>query len=169
MARIEIYREWYEQEKFANAQMLGMLQSIPSELRTDPRFQRASILVAHLAACRENWLDRMASEGTGQTNWWPEEAHIDLLPSRYSKLEARWTEYLDGLDDTGLDEDFEFPTSNSGRFRWNIEGQIRQLVGHAFYHRGQVALLVDELGGETVDSDYLYWAVEHNPDRWRRL
>ncbi|MGC4045162.1 MAG: DinB family protein [Armatimonas sp.] len=38
-----------------------------------------------------------------------------------------------------------------------IEVQIVQLIGHAPYHRGQVALLVDQLGGEVVDTDYADW------------
>ena len=32
--------------------------------------------------------------------------------------------------------------------------QIEQLAGHAAYHRGQIALLVDQLGGEVQDTDY---------------
>ena len=32
------------------------------------------------------------------------------------------------------------------------------MVGHAFYHRGQIVMLVAELGGDTVDTDYLFWS-----------
>ena len=66
------------------------------------------------------------------------------------------------MRDDDLARDFEFNSSTGDRYRWNIEGQIAQLVGHAFYHRGQISLLVDELGGETVDTDYLFWAVARN-------
>jgi len=51
----------------------------------------------------------------------------------------------------------------SSQYRWSIEGQIVQLVGHAFYHRGQIAQIVDDLGGSTVDTDYLFWAYVKNP------
>ena len=52
---------------------------------------------------------------------------------------------------------FEFTELNGESFRLPIEVQIVQLVGHASYHRGQIALLVDQLGGETVDTDYADW------------
>jgi uncharacterized damage-inducible protein DinB len=31
------------------------------------------------------------------------------------------------------------------------------VFGHAWYHRGQIAMLVKDLGGETVDTDYIFW------------
>jgi uncharacterized damage-inducible protein DinB len=169
MSRIDIYRKWYEQEKASNGQMLEMLRSVPEDARDDDRFKRAVILAAHLAACRENWLDRMVSDGDGQTDWWPKEVLLESLSERFAAIERRWTDYLEGLTDDGLDVDFDFPVSDSSGYRWNIEGQIMQLVGHAFYHRGQIALLVDELGGETVDTDYLYWAFNQQPDRWKQI
>ena len=160
---IEFYRIWYEYERDCNAKMLSMLHSVPQEKRSDPRFAKAVGLAAHLAACRENWLDRMRSGGMNQADWWPKEVSLDSLSPRYARLEADWTEYLNQLDDMVLKSDFEFKAGERARFRWNIEGQIIQLVGHAFYHRGQIAMLVYDLGGETVDTDYLYWAYPRDP------
>ncbi len=169
MSRIENYRLWYEHEKSCNAQMLEMIASVPEEARDDERFTRAVVLAAHLAACRENWLDRMIGDGANQADWWPKTPILEELPARYAVLEAKWTHYLARLDDDNLDVDFEFRGSKGLGYRWNIEGQIVQLVGHAFYHRGQIALLVDQLGGKTVDTDYLFWAFKQQPDRWRKL
>lgn len=168
MTRIDVYRTWYEQEKASNARMLEMIESVPEANRSDERFHRILVLAHHLAACRENWLDRMAKSGKDQVDWWPDDVRIEDLATRYERLERAWTSYLASLDDATLDLDFDFPVSG-GAYRWNIEGQIRQLVGHAFYHRGQIALLVDVLGGHAVDTDYLYWAFEQAPDRWRRV
>ena len=140
-----------------------MLHSVPGERRSDPRFARAVGLAAHLAACRENWLDRMTAGGANQVDWRPKDVSLDSLGPRYARVEADWVAYLNNLGDEGLKCDFEFSGAEHSRYRWNIEGQIVQLVGHAFYHRGQIALLVDDLGGETVDTDYLYWAYPRDP------
>jgi uncharacterized damage-inducible protein DinB len=158
MTAIERYRTWYEHEKDCNEKMLAMIDSVPPERRSDPGFGRAVDLAAHLAACRENWLDRMAASGTNQVDWFPRNVPLESLRPRFARMEVQWIQYLNGLSDEDLERDFEFP-ARDGRYRWNIEGQIVQLVGHAFYHRGQVSLLVDELGGKTVDTDYLFWAV----------
>ncbi|MBI3722323.1 MAG: DinB family protein, partial [Fimbriimonas ginsengisoli] len=129
----------------------------------------AVTLAAHLAACRENWLDRMIAGGKTQVDWWPKKVELGSLAGRYAKMEAKWTDYLAGLGEDGLDVDFEFPLSGGGGYRWSIEGQIVQLVGHAFYHRGQISLLVSQLGGETEDTDYLFWAFGRQPERWKKL
>jgi uncharacterized damage-inducible protein DinB len=159
---IDRYRYWYEHECDCNDKMLGMLESVPVDRRTDPSFARALILAAHLGACRENWLIRMTESDRAPSNWWPEDVDLESLRPRFQKLQAGWTSYLANLTDEDLKRDFEFAVKDGTRFRWNIEGQIVQLVGHAFYHRGQIAILVDQLGGETVDTDYLYWVANTN-------
>ena len=165
MILLERYREWYEQEIDANGKMLAMIESVPVAKRDDPRFQRAIVLAAHLAACRDNWLDRMTNQSRNQIDWWPENAKLDELRPRYAKTQRAWSDYLASLTEEEMAKEFEFNTTEGPRYRWYNEGQIIQLVGHAFYHRGQIALLVDQLGGETVNTDYLFWAYPRNP-RW---
>ena len=161
---VDRYREWFEQEIDSNDKMLGMIESVPADKRSDRRFQRAATLAAHLCACRENWLDRMTNGTKNQGPWWEEDAKLETLRPRYVAMEKAWCHYLAKIDDKELARNFEFPASQGSQSRWNIEGQIMQLIGHAFYHRGQIALLVDQLGGETVDTDYLYWAFPRNPE-----
>ncbi len=169
MERKDIFKSWFDQECFANRAMIKMIASVPQTARTDERYQRALDLAGHIAACRLNWLDRMESDGMQQGNWWPHVASVEELPVEFARTESVWREYLAQLEDDMLDVDFEFPVQNSAKYRWNILGQIMQLVGHAFYHRGQIALLVTELGGELIDTDYLYWAFEQQPDRWKLI
>ncbi|MBI1332641.1 MAG: hypothetical protein GC165_07150 [Armatimonadetes bacterium] len=156
---IDRFRHWYEHEKAANLRMIEMIESVPFERHEDPRFVRAVCLAAHLAACRENWLDRMDSDGENQTDWFVDHFELGGLRPRYQRIERQWTEYLERLKDEDLPKNFEFQGGDGTHYILRIETQLTQLVGHAFYHRGQVALLVDELGGETVDTDYLFWEV----------
>jgi uncharacterized damage-inducible protein DinB len=165
MTLIDRYREWYEQEIDANDKMLTMIESVPADRRSDPKFQRAIVLAAHLAACRDNWLDRMINESKAQVDWWPEKARLEELRPRYVKTEKAWTDYLAKITEEDLAKEFVFDTTQGPRYRWYIEGQIIQLVGHAFYHRGQISMIVDELGGKSVDTDYLFWAYPRN-ERW---
>ena len=159
MSLLKRYRQHYEYEKDCNQKMLAMIESIPAGSRGDSRFQQAVSLAGHLAAVRENWLDRMEGEGIQQVDWFDESCDFASLDARFTKLESRWTNYLARLEESDLAGEFGFPTWGGGRFQLNIEVQIVQLIGHAPYHRGQIALLVDQLGGETVDTDYVFWAV----------
>src|SRR5438046_10212483 len=122
--------------------MIAMIESVPDDRRTDSKFLTAVTLAAHLAACRENWLDRMIEGGNSQTPWWPEGSTLESLRPRYEAIEARWTNYLHSVSDEALSCEFEFPATDGHQYRWSIEGQIVQLVGHALYHRGQIAQIV---------------------------
>ena len=160
MSLLERYRLMYEHEKDGNHKMLAMLESVPEANRRDARFQQAVTLADHLAACRENWLERMDGEGRDRAAWWDKRSDLATLRPRFAALESRWTEYLARLDEDRLAQNFEFTEGGEERFRLPIEAQVVQLFGHAFYHRGQIALLVDQLGGETVDTDYVDWYWE---------
>jgi uncharacterized damage-inducible protein DinB len=157
MSLVAHYRVLYEYETDCNDKMLAMLESVPDAGRADARFQRAVMLAGHLAACREKWLAFMEGNGPDPDPWWDERCELSTLRPRFDALEARWTDYLARLRDEQLGEDFEFTESSGERFQLPTGVQIVQLIGHAPYHRGQVALLVDQLGGATVDTDYADW------------
>ena len=136
--------------------MLAMIESVPETGRGDARFQQAVSIACHLAACRENWLDHMAEETAGHAAWRETACELATLPPRFAALQARWTDYFARLNEGELSLDFEF-TDEGQTFSVPTEVQIVQLFGHASYHRGQVALIVDQLGGEVLDTDYVDW------------
>lgn len=156
MSLLERYRMWYEYEKDCNHKMLVMLDSVPEVNRTDARFQQAVTIADHLAACREKWLDYMEGKGQTQGAWWNDQCELAALHPRFAAHESHWTDYLAYLEEDQLAKDFDF-TEQGQRFSLPAEMQIIQLFGHASYHRGQIALLVDQLGGEAVDTDYVDW------------
>lgn len=148
MSLLEHYRALYEYEKDCNHKMLAMLESVPPSSRSDARFQRAVTIAGHLAACRENWLAYMDAECHYPVvlcdgPWFDEQCDFATLRPRFTALESQWTDYLGRLQEDQLAQDFEFSVSDEERFHLPVEVQIVQLIGHAPYHRGQVALLVD--------------------------
>ena len=163
---IEQYRELFEYEIDCNAKMLTMLHSVPADKRTDPLFQRAVKLAAHLAACRENWLKWMARTDDSEAEWFEVNADLNTLQSRYSAFEEKWTQYLAGLNEDGIHSNFSVTESDGSVYTFPVMLQTMQLALHAPYHRGQIALLVDLLGGETVDTDYVDWVYKRDPSQF---
>jgi uncharacterized damage-inducible protein DinB len=64
---------------------------------------------------------------------------------------------LNRLDEQELARVLEWQVADGRRYRWNVEGVLTQVFGHAWYHRGQIAQLVAGLGGKAVDTDYIFW------------
>ncbi len=162
MSRLELYRELYDYEKDGNEKILAMIESVPANSRDDARFQQAVSVAGNLVACRENWLDLMTMQSVLPTDWYDEKYDFAALRPRFTALDSRWTDYLASLDEARLAQDFEFAEGEE-RFSLPTEVQIVHLFGHASYHRGQIALLVDQLSGEVINTDYEDWWVSRQP------
>lgn len=149
------FRRWYEHERDSNAKTLAMLESVPADRRADPLFEKAVGKMAHLVAARRRWLARL-----GLSTELPEpfpKTPLAELPALVAAVEAKWTAYLATLNDAALAKTIEWEF-NGTKMRWNLEGLLTQTNGHAWYHRGQVAMLVSMLGGTMVDTDYIFFA-----------
>jgi uncharacterized damage-inducible protein DinB len=151
------FRRWYEYECDCNAKSLAMLASVPAERRAAPEFQKAVGRMAHLVAARRRWLNRLG-HWPEAPDLFPRGATLDELPGLVADTEAAWRHYLDRLDEAELAREFEWQLADGRRYRWNVEGVLTQVFGHAWYHRGQIAQLVAALGGQAVDTDYIFWS-----------
>ena len=153
---IERFRNWYDYERDSNAKALGMLRSIPPAARASPQFTRAVGKMAHLVAARHRWLHRLGVVTDHPESWFPPTT-LEQLPAAVEAIEQRWTAYLAGLTDADLAADFVWTAKDGRRYRWRLLDLLTQVFGHAWYHRGQIAMLVKDLGGEAVDTDYIFW------------
>jgi uncharacterized damage-inducible protein DinB len=149
-------QDWLIHEKLACTHMWRWIDSVPTVSKTDPKYQQAVELAYHLAACRHNWLQFMTTSEPEIFTWWEKGVSVSQAKSVYEDTLADWERHLAMSDPQSLDAPFSFV---EGGETWSLirRDQIMQLVGHGFYHRGQIALLVSQLGGETTDTDFIYW------------
>ena len=124
--------------------------------RASSQFTRAVGKMAHLVAARHMWLFRLGVVTDRPESWFPSTT-LDQLPAAVEAIEQRWTAYLARLTDSDLTADFVYTGSDDRRYRWRLLDLLTQVFGHAWYHRGQIAMLVKDLGGDVVDTDYIFW------------
>jgi len=153
------FRFWYEHERDSNAKALRMLESVPAANRSSPPFAKAVGRLAHLVAARHMWLHRLGVRSDRPAGWFPD-TNIEALPALVADVERSWTAFLAVLDDDAVFREVEFTASDGRRLRWPLIELLTQVSGHAWYHRGQIAMLVADLGGEPIDTDYIFW---HRP------
>jgi uncharacterized damage-inducible protein DinB len=151
------FRHWYEYERDCNDKCLTMLSSVPVERRAAPEFQKAVDRLAHLVSARRRWLHRLG-HWQEPPELFPQGTPLAQLPDLIATTEAAWVRYLADVDDAELAREFDWQLSNGDAYRWNVEGVLTQVFGHAWYHRGQIAQLVAALGGQAVDTDYIFWS-----------
>ena len=150
------FRRWYDYERDCNAKSLAMLESVPAERRAAAEFQKAVDRMAHLVVARRRWLFRLGML-TELPGLFPKGTSLTDLPALVAETETGWVAYLSRLDDAELARTLEWDAVDGKRYRWDVEGILTQVFGHAWYHRGQIAQLVAGLGGKAVDTDYVYW------------
>jgi uncharacterized damage-inducible protein DinB len=133
-----------------------MLASVPVERRDADEFQKAVDRMAHLVVARRRWLQRLG-HWPDAPGLFPQGTALTDLSAMVADTEAAWVAYLNRLDEVELARELEWETADGHRYRWDVEGVLTQVFGHAWYHRGQIAQLVARLGGKAVDTDYIFW------------
>jgi uncharacterized damage-inducible protein DinB len=154
------YRRWFEYERDAHDKVVRSLETVPADRRASPEYRRALGLLGHLAAARLIWLHRLGLTPDRPTAFFPENVELADVAASLRDVQDRWTAYYAGLTDAEIDRAFEYQAIDGKRFRNRIEDILTQLYGHSLYHRGQVALLVRQAGGEPAATDFVYWCRE---------
>jgi uncharacterized damage-inducible protein DinB len=140
-------------ESWANERALASLDTVPPEMRTRPSHLRAAQLVPHIMLARMVWLMRI--RGVPYENprdWfpsWPSEETRRQL----STLDAQWQGFLAGLGDADLARPVSYTSSEGVRYESSVWDICAHVFNHGTYHRGQVARLVAESGGQRASTD----------------
>jgi uncharacterized damage-inducible protein DinB len=162
MARVILdrYLRWFEYEKDAHQKVIRSLESVPAERRTSAEYQKAVDLFGHMIAARRLWLGRMGVLPPFTGEPFPKGAQLSQLAEQAREVEQAWDEHFRRLTDEEAQRPFEYMSLDKKPFRNHIEDVLTQLFGHSWYHRGQIAMLVRQAGGEPAVTDFVYWCRE---------
>lgn len=152
------FSRWFEYERDSHSKTLASLETVPPERRSEPDFQRAAGLLAHLVAARMLWLFRLGQQAERPAEMFPKNVSVADLRKQVREMEGKWLVYLDRIDDDEMRRIQEYQSLDAGRFSNSVHDILTQLFGHSWYHRGQIALLVRSLGGTPAVTDFIYWA-----------
>lgn len=153
---IERFRHWYDYERDCNAKVIAMVESVPEDRRGSDAFTKAVGKASHIIAARHMWMHRLGESDDRPENPFPTMTVVEL-PGYTARVEALWTAYLARVTEDQVVADIEWVGPDGKRRRAPLANVLTQIFGHAWYHRGQIAMLVKEAGGTPMDTDYIYW------------
>ena len=156
----ERYRRWFDYEMDAHAKVLASFEAVAQDKRATPPVQKAIDLFAHMMLARRLWLYRFGVIGEGPRDFFPQNVALDAVKAMAEEMHAAWSAYFERLDDAELERVFEYRALDGPRYRNRVEDILTQLFGHSWYHRGQIALLLRQAGGEPAATDFVYWSRE---------
>ena len=102
-----------------------------------------SVFLAELRSRREEMFKREA---------FPD---VAAVRSKWVEVKKEVAEFVDGLTDEALEQ--KFPAQNA---QISLGHLLQHLANHSTYHRGQVALMMRQLGAEAVASDFHVFVAE---------
>ena len=159
------FQRWYAYEKDSHAKVLASLDTVPEGKRSSPEFVKAVELLAHMVAARRLWMCRLGQSEESLQDIFPQSPSLASVRDSLEAMQAKWSAYLEGLTVTELARVFEYRSLEGEPFRNSVIDILTQLFGHSWYHRGQIALLVRNLGGKPAATDFVYWCREPVPER----
>jgi len=149
------FRRQLDAEAWANDLVLQSLATIPESGRASPCFARAMQLLPHIQLARGVWLSRLKGEKYDMPAEWFPPLALDETRAACDAQDSVWRSYLDSLKDEKLPTVCRFASSDGTVYTATVEDILIHVFNHSTYHRGQIARLVAECGGQRAGTDYI--------------
>jgi uncharacterized damage-inducible protein DinB len=145
---IDQFRKNFEYDYWANDKFLKAL----AEMVQPP--EKAVQILAHILFAWDVWLARLMKEDLSRfTNPNPPYSLTECR-QKLDQLHEKWKDYLAHLKPESLCEKFIYSNTQGKRFEQGIQNILVHVVNHSHYHRGQLATLVAQAGGNRPSTDY---------------
>ena len=120
-----------------------------------PQRARATRLYAHLAAAAHVWHARLAGRAPAHPVW-PDLALDDATALALESMAG--LRAIAAGDDAALGREIAYRTSAGAEFRSTVAEVLAQVVLHGSHHRGQIAMLARDGGGDPAPTDFIVFA-----------
>lgn len=151
------YNNWIEYERYCLDAVASSLRSVPETGTEDPAYRKAVSLAAHIAAGLELWLARVEGREASVKHPFPAGVSLEEVEHSHNDVLNRWAQYINRLNENDLAQVIKYQNTSGVKFENSLEDILTSLFGHGEHHRGQIALLVRELGGSPAVTDYIAW------------
>jgi len=151
-------RALYDYNAWANHRVLDTCGGLTSEQLTRDLGASFRSVRGTLAHIREvEWLYLKRWKGTSPTALAPEEKYPDLASIRagWAEIERDLQALVAGLTDDDVARTQHYRTTGGKPYSQPLWQMLQHLVNHSTYHRGQVTMLLRQLGAQPRATDFL--------------
>jgi uncharacterized damage-inducible protein DinB len=142
----------YDHLAWADARALASLRTMPAETAAA---EQARAIYAHLAAAEHVWLARLEGRAPSHPVW--PALGVDEAAALAAESAAGLRVHA-ALDASELTREVSYRNSTGQAFTNTAGDILSQVALHGSYHRGQLALLARQGGGEPAATDYIAFA-----------
>lgn len=154
MSGVGYFKQMLAYETDATAKAAASIDSIPTDRHGDAAVAKARGILAHLQSARHVWLARLGFIAPRAWEMFPDWTTAQTLADA-ARLDADWARYLATLQDADLDRRIEYRTLDGTPVSSTVGEILTHVFNHSTYHRGQVAMLVSQCGGQRPVTDFI--------------
>ena len=160
----EDIRLLYEYERWANSRILKLVEALSQEQFTRDlggSFPSVRDVLLHLAASKWAWLrywkesspsDQVLTGLFARSGslFRPEHvATFAAVQEKWAEVEQESAEFVEGVTDEQLER--MFPVRHTSM---SVAHLLQHLANHSTYHRGQIAMMLRQLGAQAQGTDF---------------
>lgn len=149
-------------ERDCGAAVLASLDSVPDSRRGDTPALRAFNTAAHIQAARLFWLARLVASPAPDRLFY-DHAELGDVERLTADSNSGWDRYADDLTQAELDRVARYTSMAGSALECPVADILTHVFNHGTYHRGQIAMLVAQAGGEPAVTDFIFYAYRE-PD-----
>ncbi len=148
----DYFTRLFEYDLWANGRVLDAMRSLGDRLPAKPVDR-----LSHVLICQEMWVGRMTGTPNPITDFFPSWT-LDEAEARAASIGVLMRRLIESLDDATLVAEFEYTSSEGGRYRNRPIDVLTQLSQHGCYHRGQIALELNPVLPAALSTDYIVFS-----------
>jgi uncharacterized damage-inducible protein DinB len=147
--------DFFKYNDWANRQLLESFKQLPDK-------EEPVILLSHIIAAQNRWLNRITQKADDGTYSWSGPAiPADQLESRWTESINRLIHYFENIKESDLESEivFQRPTDKK-MLRARLCDIALQLNYHSLQHRAQINRIIRLQGQTPPATDYIYTVVK---------
>ena len=164
MRTIADLRRLYEYNYWANEKLLAVVaQLTPDQFTQQVSGSYGSIrnALVHVLSAEWGWLDRCGGESRGPKLNPDDYPSVTSVIETWKRVEGYVRSFLSGLGDADLARKVEFSLGTGDKHVVAVGDLMHHAVIHAVHHRGQVAVMLRELGYAPGNFDLVIYRFDH--------
>jgi len=153
----------YEYNRWANARVLHAAAPLTGEQFTRDlasSYRSVRDTLTHILSAEWIWLQRWKGALPQALHDPKDFESLDALKAWWAGVEGEQAEFVQAVSDAALGNVVSYVNTRGETWRYPLGQMMQHVVNHSSYHRGQVATLLRQLGGEPAPTDFLLFFDE---------
>jgi len=153
----------FEYGYWANSKLMGPLSRLTEEeftLKIGGAYESIRTTLVHIMSAEWGWLGRCGGPERGPRLNAANFPTLQSVSETGEKIEGYWRDFLSKLTDDDLQRVVEYSNDFGEKREMPIGELMQHVVFHGAHHRGQVSLMLRELGYSPGNIDLLFYYAE---------